>query len=140
MSVAGVLRAQCKRMAQRTLVVGNTVFAFNKDGVAEVRDVGNTRVDYGMLIKRPGVSALENAVALPPDAPTPPMGNPKFRKAEPAPDPVVEAPADVAPVVPLDIPFDAEVPADIFSAPADVAASALLAEMTPKKRGRPKKL
>lgn len=50
------LTAYCKRLANRTHVIGNTVFKFDKNGKTEVADLGNNRLNYEHLLKMNGVT------------------------------------------------------------------------------------
>jgi hypothetical protein len=47
-----MLRAYSKKYAGRALLVGNTSFSFGEDGFCEVEDLGNTSVDFGLLLKK----------------------------------------------------------------------------------------
>lgn len=57
-----MIKIQCKRLAGRTDVVGNTIFKFNKDGIATVPDVGRTRDDVDLICRKNGVSLVEDKV------------------------------------------------------------------------------
>jgi hypothetical protein len=50
-----MLKAQWRGMAGRTAVIGNTVFAFDSDGICEVPNWGNTLLDFELLLSRPDV-------------------------------------------------------------------------------------
>lgn len=53
-----ILKAECKRLAGRTIVVNNTVFSFNDDGVSEVENFGNVSLDFKVLLRMNGVSEI----------------------------------------------------------------------------------
>src|SRR5258706_16057376 len=46
------LQACWPAMANKTTVINNTVFAFDKNGVCTVLDEGNTRLDYELLLQK----------------------------------------------------------------------------------------
>jgi len=59
-----MLRAQCKRLAGRSTVVGGTVFTFNDEGVCSVIDQANAKVDFETLCAQNGVSVYTDAPAV----------------------------------------------------------------------------
>ena len=59
-----MLKAKCPRLAGRSTVLGNTVFAFDKDGVCSVLDQGNARVDYELLLQQNGVQKFEESAPV----------------------------------------------------------------------------
>jgi hypothetical protein len=58
-----VMKAYCKRMANRSIMVGSTVFAFDAQGVCEARPSGrsNYATDFASLLKLNGVEELPSA-------------------------------------------------------------------------------
>jgi len=54
------MKARCKRLAGRTVVVGNTAFAFDKQGICAVKPRGRAteRSDFNMLLKMSGVEEI----------------------------------------------------------------------------------
>lgn len=59
-----MLKARCERLTGRSTVIGNTAFAFDKDGVCSVLDQGNARVDFELLLQQNGVRPFEEAPAV----------------------------------------------------------------------------
>jgi hypothetical protein len=57
------LKARCRRMALRNLLVGNTVFSFDKDGISVTVDTGRVREDYEQLLMMNGVDAVSDAAS-----------------------------------------------------------------------------
>lgn len=59
------VKAKCTRLAERSVVVGNTAFSFNKEGVCEVEFVGRASAgfDFDLLLKMNGVSKVVEAAA-----------------------------------------------------------------------------
>lgn len=53
-----MLKAYCKRLRGRCLLLNNTSFSFDEDGYCEVEDVGNAKLDFELLLKKNGVSRV----------------------------------------------------------------------------------
>lgn len=124
-----MLKAQCKRLATRSVVYGKTVFKFDKDGICEVPPIA--QYDFDILIQQNGISVYnppEAAVA----APATPLDSTPAPAPTPAP-PVVEEPeAPPASVVKddSDEDDDDEEPTD----PGTPKAKAVTVTETPKRR------
>lgn len=58
------MKAQCKRLADRSVLVGKTVFAFDRDGVCDVKAQGRGgyTVDFAELLKLNGVFEIKEPV------------------------------------------------------------------------------
>lgn len=55
-----ILRARGRRLANRNLVIGHTVFPFDSDGITTVVDQGRyVRQDYEVLLRQNGLEPLE---------------------------------------------------------------------------------
>ena len=122
---APILKAKCKRLAGRTIVVNNTVFSFDDEGVCSAPDVGDTRTDFRILLKMNGVTEVVETVE---EQPTPAA---EVKVPDPAPVKKEEkAPAPSVRSAP-------EVPPTPKKAPAKKPEAA--EEPKPKKRGRPRK-
>lgn len=59
LEVKNMLKAKCIRLSGHNLVIGNTVFSFDKDGLAETPDLGNARYDFEALLKLHGVHVFD---------------------------------------------------------------------------------
>jgi len=90
-----MLKAQCKRLATRSVVYGKTVFKFDKDGICEVPPVA--QYDFDVLIKQNGVSVYNppKAVAAPATAIAPIPAPVPAPVAPPVAEEPVMAPATV---------------------------------------------
>lgn len=53
-----MLKAYCKRMAGRSVLINNTSMQFDDEGYCEVADVGNNRLDFELLLKKNGVTRV----------------------------------------------------------------------------------
>ena len=102
-----MLKARCKRYANRTMVVGKTAFVFDKDGICSVADVSNTRVDYEQLLTMNQVTAVTDDEPLVPDPPSqivtkpdPPGEVTTTAPETPAPEPAPTPSQDVVTSVP----------------------------------------
>ena len=58
------MKAQCKRLADRSVLVGKTVFAFDRDGVCDVKAQGRGgyTVDFAELLKLNGVFEIKEPI------------------------------------------------------------------------------
>ena len=56
------MKAKCKRLADRSVLVGSTNFAFNHDGICEVKPNGrgNFITDFNTLLRMNGVSEVKD--------------------------------------------------------------------------------
>lgn len=107
MAPSQMLAAQCKRLAGRSTVIGNTVFAFDKDGICRVINHSNVIYDFAILLRQNGVIVLDPITLRPLD---PTVDG----------DPVVEAP-EVPPVAPpVDETTSIEPPAPLEVVPVEV--------------------
>ena len=53
-----MLKAFSKKYKGRAILVGKTSFSFNEDGLCEVEDVGNVRLDYEALLTKNHVNPV----------------------------------------------------------------------------------
>lgn len=85
----------------KNIVEGETVFSFDGDGVAQVKDIANARVDRDRLLKKPTgkffIPDEEKKEAAPPPKKAEPAPAPKKAAAvpEPEPEPVEEPEPEV---------------------------------------------
>lgn len=116
-----VLKAKCKRLAKRTIVVNNTVFSFDKNGITSVENVGNTLNDYRVLLRMNGVSEyVEETKKL--------EVTPKVKNSETSTKPV---PEDTKPVEKVE-------EKKIKDSPSTSPLKKPVEKKIVKKRGRPK--
>jgi hypothetical protein len=98
-----MLKARCERLTGRSTVIGNTVFAFDKDGVCNVLDQGNARVDFEILLQQNGVRPFDVApVVAAPVVAAPVVAAPVVAEEVPA-------PKAVSPVIVPDAPVEEEI-------------------------------
>lgn len=55
-----MLKAKCKRLAERNILVGRTNFSFDKDGLCEIVSIGDVILDFASLVAMNGVEDLTN--------------------------------------------------------------------------------
>lgn len=65
-----VMKAFCKRLANRSKLVGKTSFAFDENGVCEVKPNGrgSFATDFAILVKMNGITEIIEEEATPPKA------------------------------------------------------------------------
>ena len=56
-----MLKAKCKRLAERNVCIGRCVFTFDKNGICEHEAVGNSPIAFAQLLQMHGVSELVEA-------------------------------------------------------------------------------
>ena len=122
MSKTQLLVAQCKRLAGRATVIGNTVFTFDKNGIARIISQANNVYDFNVLLRQNGVVQLDADTLQPLDVTAP----------DPIVEPVILPPIIVEPVVmpPAD-PVVVEPVIEPPAAPPVVTVSGQAAETAP---------
>lgn len=56
---AKILKAQCKRMAGRATIIGNTAFKFDRNGICRIANEANVSLDFKVLCRQNGVIELD---------------------------------------------------------------------------------
>jgi hypothetical protein len=125
-----MLKAQCKRLAKRVHVIGNTVFRFDAEGICRVVDQGFNASDFDMLCKQHGVVRLDTETELP------------VGVAPPAPAAVeapkqIEAPKASAPVA--DASWEAGPPDLVVPPPAEDDSAVVVDDSKKASRRKPAK-
>lgn len=82
-----MLKAQCKRLANRAHVINNTVFRFDKNGITRIVNQANVLYDFQALLRMNGVVELDPET----EQPKPSDHMHHQQSAAPAAAPVVES-------------------------------------------------
>lgn len=120
-----MLRAKCKRLANRNTVIDGTVFSFDGNGVCEIREISNSPIAFAKLLKMNGVVSLMEEAPVVKEAPV------KVEPVEKAPEPkkVIQPSALIEKKVEVKVEVELEVKPEVT---AEVKAPV-------KKTRRPKK-
>ena len=57
-----VLKARAKRFIDQNVVIGNTAFSFNKDGIMTIINSGYVLYDFEVLVKMNGVEEIKDNI------------------------------------------------------------------------------